>query len=160
MNRIFSVALVIVGIIGLIGVAFLFLDGDSDTEEANLNNPADVPATVNPMGSPDSVEDQNQVATEADQTYEIVMTDFSFSEEQINARPGETVTIDLSVQSGSHDFVIDEFNTRSQIIGSGQTDSITFTVPEDVAPGTTYDYYCSVGNHRQLGMEGQLVIVE
>ena len=33
------------------------------------------------------------------------------------------------------------------------------TIPEDAA-GQSYEFYCSVGNHRQLGMVGTLTILE
>jgi plastocyanin len=72
----------------------------------------------------------------------------------ITVSVGETVRIDLAVTEGFHDFVIDEFNARTEQINAGQTSSTTFIAD---TPGT-YEYYCSVGNHREMGMRGTLVV--
>ena len=54
-----------------------------------------------------------------------------------------------------HDFVIDELNVKTPIVQTGETAVVEFVVPN--TPGT-FNYYCGVANHRQLGMEGTLTI--
>jgi plastocyanin len=121
-----------------------------------------VMADSNEVASPSQTNTETQVAdtqleqAEADQVFEVGMQNFSFSEEQLSVNAGDTVTVNLTNNGGTHDFVIDELDVQSQIIGSGQT-SVTFTVPEDTS-GQIYSFYCSVGNHRELGMEGQLTV--
>ena len=110
--------------------------------------------TTTPAPESSSVEESSTVA---DQILDIDMSNFKYSENQISAQPGETITINLSVSGGSHNFVIDELDVKSQTFGSGGSDSVTFTIPEDAA-GKTFAYYCDIGNHRALGMEGQLVV--
>jgi nitrite reductase (NO-forming) len=67
---------------------------------------------------------------------------------------GETVRINLTNEQGFHDWVIDEFNARTKQINAGQTDTVEF-VADKVG---TFEYYCSVGNHRQMGMIGKLIV--
>jgi len=53
-----------------------------------------------------------------------------------------------------HDFVVDEFGAKTDTLQTGQSDTITF-----VADKTgTFEYYCSVGNHRAMGMKGNLIV--
>lgn len=82
---------------------------------------------------------------------------FGYSLSAINVSPGDVVTINLTNSGGSHDFVIDELNVATDVISGGETDSVTFTVPASAA-GKTFNFYCSVGNHRNLGMEGNFIV--
>ena len=74
----------------------------------------------------------------------------------LTANVGDVVAITLVNDDGRrHDIVIDEFNAATSIFGQqGQEETITFTVDQ----AGTFFYYCSVGNHRQAGMEGQLIV--
>jgi plastocyanin len=84
---------------------------------------------------------------------------FGYSEDVIRVEAGETVTIRLGNTGGLHDFVIDELGVATAQIAVGETDTVTFTVPEDAA-GTSYEFYCSVMDHRARGMVGMLEVVE
>jgi uncharacterized cupredoxin-like copper-binding protein len=49
---------------------------------------------------------------------------------------------------------VDEFDARTVIVQPGQTAEVEF-----VADKTgTFEYYCSVGTHRQMGMVGKLIV--
>lgn len=145
-------ALIVVGVITL-------LDTEQaqapTTEESQQTADTEVPATDDESTTG---EDSDTEET-AGQTVEIDMSDHQFSVETIQATPGETVTVELTNNQGIHDFVIDELNVDSGQMASGQSQTVTFTIPEDAA-GQTYDFYCSVSNHRALGMEGQLIIAQ
>jgi plastocyanin len=53
-----------------------------------------------------------------------------------------------------HDLRIDEFNAKTSVIQGGQTQTIEF-----IADKTgSFEYYCSVGTHRQMGMRGTLTV--
>jgi|AntRauTorckE6833_2_1112554.scaffolds.fasta_scaffold12670_1 plastocyanin len=98
--------------------------------------------------------------TPAPQTKSFTIDSFSFgySLSTLNVSPGDVVTINLTNSGGKHDWVVGEISgARTAIINGGQSDSITFTVPQSAA-GKTYKFYCSVGNHRALGMEGNFVV--
>jgi plastocyanin len=53
-----------------------------------------------------------------------------------------------------HDFVIDELGVKLPITKSGETKSVEFT-PEKTG---TFEYYCSVGQHRVQGQVGKIIV--
>jgi plastocyanin len=110
----------------------------------------------NSLTSPAVDSDTNQVQDKA-VTKAIEMSNFKFSQDTILVKPGQTVTIELENVDGFHDFIIDELNVASEQISMGQSTQVTFKIPEN-ASGNSYSFYCSVGTHRQLGMEGTLVV--
>jgi nitrite reductase (NO-forming) len=73
--------------------------------------------------------------------------------------PGASLRIVMVNGDGiPHDLVIDELKARTTIVSQkGGQDEL---VVEALSGEGTYDYYCSVPGHRQLGMEGKLVVEE
>lgn len=148
--------IVLVVVVALVGGAILLKPSDSSTntassktsDESSLDN-SDVEDIA------DDIERDNG-ASNAD-AINISMTHYKYSESTIKAKPGDTVVINLSSDDGGHDLVIDELDVSSGILSEGESKEISFTVPDDAA-GKTFEYYCSVGNHRAQGMVGQLVI--
>jgi len=136
------------------GVYALTANSDDDSSVSQTPNTSQSEAVT---ATPANNAEKQDMIENSDQTIDIVMSNFEYSQDTITASPGDIVTVNLSVASGSHDFVIDELNVQSEVIGRSGTDTITFTVPEDAA-GQTYSFYCSIGNHRAQGMEGELVI--
>jgi plastocyanin len=106
------------------------------------------------------IKDEDSEAMEKEAT-KITIDSFKFgySEDTISVKPGETVELTLTNSDGLHDFVIDELDVATKKISKGETDVVTFTISEDV-DAESFAYYCSVGNHRSLGMEGKLMIVQ
>lgn len=79
---------------------------------------------------------------------------FTFAPAEMRVKKGDRVKITFVNESGFHDLVIDEFNARTAQIGAGKTETIEF-----VADKTgSFEYYCSVGSHRQMGMKGTLIV--
>jgi len=89
--------------------------------------------------------------------YTIELSSFKFSPNLIEANPGQTIKVRLSNLSGEHDFVIDELNVRSELLGAGDSQTIEIKIPE-AASGKIYEFYCAVSNHRAMGMVGTLRI--
>ena len=80
---------------------------------------------------------------------------YYFNPDEIRVKKGDTVKIILnSVDGVAHNFVIDEFNITSQTISAGQTTQVEF-IPEKTG---TFEFYCNIGNHRQMGMKGTLIV--
>jgi len=80
--------------------------------------------------------------------------EFYFKPNEIRVKQGEKVTITLkNAGKMSHDFVLDEFNVRSETINEGTT-TVEFT-PDKKG---TFEFYCSVGSHRKMGMKGNLIV--
>lgn len=88
------------------------------------------------------------------ETLAVAMTsgNFFFDPAIITASPGQNVSISIASNEGTHTFVIEEIGLKKQIT-TGTV--VTFTAP--TTPGS-YAYYCDVGAHRKLGMEGVLIV--
>ena len=73
----------------------------------------------------------------------------------IRVKKGDKVRIEFTSTKGFHDWVVDEFNAATERVRD--TDGSTFV--EFVADKTgTFEYYCSVGEHRANGMKGKLIV--
>lgn len=106
-------------------------------------------------GAAEVMEDDAMMA-EADMT--IDMSSFVFTPNAIEIKAGETMTIKLTNSGGFHDLVIDELDVASEQINEGDETMITITAPLD-AKGDSYEFYCSVGNHREQGMVGVIKVI-
>ena len=87
-------------------------------------------------------------------TFTVVGKSFSFTPAEMTVNKGDTVKIIFQNTGGSHDWRIDEFNAQTKVISNGQTETIQFVADKK----GTFEYYCSVGTHRQLGMKGNLIV--
>jgi len=85
----------------------------------------------------------------------IEASEYKYSVSSLNFKKGEKVKLTLkNVGNAPHDFVIDEINVRTKTIMPGESTSLEFT-PEVIGK---FKFYCSIGNHRQLGMEGEVSV--
>ncbi len=94
--------------------------------------------------------------TTTDVRVELSASNMKFSTTEIVVKKGQKVKVALKVADGFHDFVVDEFAARTDKVGAGMVTSTEFT-PNKTG---TFEFYCSVGNHRAMGMVGKLVVVE
>jgi len=64
-----------------------------------------------------------------------------------------------SIRASDNEYIAPEYEDRiiaaTGMLGDGETDSITFTVPDE--PGE-YDYICSFPGHFDAGMVGKLIV--
>lgn len=79
---------------------------------------------------------------------------FSFSPSTLTVKKGDKVKITFKNSGGMHDWVLDEFNAKTKQISSGASETIEFVASK----AGTFEYYCSVGNHRAMGMKGTLTV--
>lgn len=82
----------------------------------------------------------------------ISATNFMFSPSSISVTPGQEVAITFSGIEGTHSFVIEEMGINESI-REGQI--LRFIAPS--TPGV-YAFYCGIGSHHALGMEGTLLV--
>jgi plastocyanin len=83
--------------------------------------------------------------------------DFSFTPNEVEVAPGQTITLH-NKGFAQHDLVVDEWGIATELLNSEQTGDVT--IPEDVEVGVSVTFYCSVPGHRQSGMEGTFTVVE
>lgn len=119
----------------------------TSTDTTNTNTTSTIPPTETPP-APTAPTGKAVAVT-------VVGKNFGFEPGTIKVKKGDTVTVTFQNQTGTHDWVVDEFQgARTKIIQGGQTDTVTF-VADKVG---TFEYYCSVGSHRQMGMKGSLIV--
>ena len=81
---------------------------------------------------------------------------FSFSPSMITVKKGDTVSITLKNVGGTHDLKVEGYEVGTQKITDGQEETFTF-VADKVG---NFEYYCSIGTHRSMGMKGTLIVEE
>ena len=140
-NKIVSIV-----IIAIIIIAGFFLFRNRSVAPTDLSNGEVLP--VEPDGG---IGD-----TQPDREYVVTTENFSFSPETMTAKVGETVRITLRNTEGTHDLRIDELGVDTGITTAGREAVVEFVALEE----GTYEYYCSVGNHRAMGMVGTLTVEE
>ncbi len=93
--------------------------------------------------------------TPTTKTFTVTASNYKFDVTNLSVNKGDTVTINFKNTQGFHDFVLDEFTgaKTKQINGAGE-DTITFVADK----AGSFEYYCSVGQHRQMGMKGTLTV--
>jgi plastocyanin len=93
----------------------------------------------------------------AGQTVEVVGTEFAFDPSTINLDESGTYTFHL-VNDGEfeHALEIDGHGVEDEtdVIGGGETADVTVELTEE----GEYEMYCPVGNHREMGMEGTVIV--
>lgn len=87
-------------------------------------------------------------------TFTVEGSNFAFSQSAINVKKGDVVKIVFKVSQGMHDLVVDGYDVSTRVINAGETDTIEFTADRE----GTFEYYCSLSNHRALGMKGELTV--
>lgn len=87
-------------------------------------------------------------------TFTVEGQNFSYSPSTISVSKGDKVKIIFKNVGGTHDWNLDEFGAKTPIIQTGQTAEVTFTADK----AGTFEYYCSVGSHRAMGMVGTLTV--
>jgi plastocyanin len=168
MNRNANLAIIILLAILTVAVVAFFVNGKDDDSTNNTDNTeitnndnqdedSDIDDTVD-ENIDDSTNDKSTEESEIEAvSYSIDMDHLSFSPNRITAKPGQTVNLTLTSSDEVHDFVIDEFNANSGLVSAGGEKTFSFTIPTNAEAGD-YEFYCSVGSHRQMGMVGTLTV--
>lgn len=115
--------------------------------------PVEVGAQDEMIQTPGEKEDG---VVEAQPLKEIAITgkNFEFSKKEIRVRKGDFVRINFSSTDGLHDWTVDEFNAKTTQVNTGKSSSVDF-----VADKTgSFEFYCSVGTHRKMGVVGKLIV--
>jgi len=149
---------IIIGVVVVvIGGAWWYFASTNSPQNSAANSPQENNSNTNTQGNDGIVmgDEAEQDGKEDDvQKVEIEASNFEFSISEIRVKKGQRVRIVLKNTEGFHDFVIDEFNAATAQIQEGEEDSIEFMADKE----GEFFFYCSVGQHRELGMEGKLIV--
>ena len=140
----------IVVVLVAVGIGAMMMNKQSTSgiteEAAQTQNTKDTPQTSPEVAG----------ATASAKTIDVEAGSFYYKPNEIRVKKGETVKIVLHSVSMMHDFNIDELNVKMPITKAGNTGTVEF-VADKVG---TFEYYCSVGQHRAQGQVGKLIIEE
>ena len=145
----------VVGLIALIGL-FIYKSGmpsesapDSSQVMNEPENKRDTEVTAKESSDSDAQEPSGEV-----KEFMVKANNFVYDIKEIKVKKGDRVRINFVNDEGFHDWVVDEFNAKTKQLNASGKESIEF-----VADKTgTFEYYCSVGKHRQMGMVGNLIV--
>ena len=96
---------------------------------------------------------EGEMAAEV-KTFTVEAKNFSFTPSEIKVKKGDRVKITLNNTQGFHDLVIDEFSVKNPQANGPTTAEVEFTADKM----GTFEFYCSVGKHREMGMKGNLIV--
>lgn len=148
----------IIAVVVIAGVALFFQSSNQWTEtspqpEENLKMERIVPSDSAP-GSDTSSPSASDSADGEVKTFTVEAKNFSFSLPEIKVAQHDKVKITLVNKQGFHDWVNDLYNANTKQIQADETDEVEFVADKT---GTS-EYYCSVGQHRAMGMKGNLIV--
>jgi len=134
----------IISIVGIVVVGFIIV--------LSRSNKMEKPTQVTP--SPTAITQETTTPTSAVKTINVEAGSFYYNPKEIRVKKGEKVKIILTGRDMMHNFNINEFDVHSPMVNSGETTSIEFTASQT----GSFEYYCSVGSHRQRGQVGTLIV--
>lgn len=145
------VILIIVAAVGV--MLWLGNNKNSDTSTQTAQQQA-APTAAAQTEQPTAAATGNAVdGAMTEQAISVEGGNFYFKPNQITVKKGQKVKVTFTSAGGMHDFVVDEFNVKTDVISSGST-TVEFT-PDKTG---TFEFYCSVGMHRKMGMVGKLIV--
>mgnify|MGYP001595319788 FL=1 len=103
------------------------------------------------------VEKPEVMAEKTEESVQIITLDagsFFYSVKEIKAKVGDKIKVVMTSKDMMHNFNIDELNVKSAIAKSGEIIEVEFTVDQ----AGTFEYYCSIGQHRANGQVGKLIV--
>lgn len=147
MNKNLLWVLIIGGMV-VVGIIIVLVLTKSNNSPVPVISPTLSPVVVTPV--PVEASPVASLAAE----FTVTASNFKYDVKTIKVKKGDTVKIIFKNTEGFHDFKIDEFDVATNQIGAEEEDEVEF----EATKSGTFEYYCSVGNHRKMGMVGKLVV--
>ena len=158
---------ILLAVLVLLTVGYFIFDIDLDLSDNDETPTATPTMTISPtlspspINSPDGKVSVSLVASVTPtstvpslKVFNVTGSSFAFSIKEMKVKLGDKVRVVFFNQGGFHDWVVDEFNAKIKQLPAGQTETIEFIADKK----GTFEYYCSVGTHRQMGMKGNLIV--
>jgi plastocyanin len=152
MNKNILIGIIVVAII-VLGIVYLKTsDSDRVITAPFITTSPGVTTSATPTPSP--TPSATPVVSGTVKEFVVEGKNFAFVPPSITVKKGDTVKITFKNTGGFHDWKIDEFHAATKRINGGEQDTVTFVADK----AGTFEYYCSVGTHRQMGMKGNLIV--
>ena len=149
-----KLVLVVVAILVLVGGIMLLRNDRENISSQNVQVSGEAENTVTAVSTSTPNSDDSSSASSAVKTFVVTGSNFSFSPSAMTVNKGDTVRITFNNENGLHDLKIDEFNAKTKVLNSDESETIEFVADKS----GTFEYYCSVGQHRAMGMKGTLTV--
>lgn len=147
MNMVVMVVAIAVVLIG----GYMLLNKPSTTVAPTTDN---APTTQDSMQPTDSTGMVQESMVSDVVTIDMEAGAFFYNPKEIRVKKGQTVRINFIAVDMMHDMNIDELNVKNPIVKAGESTTIEFVVSET----GSFEYYCSVGQHRANGQVGTLIV--
>ena len=148
--------LIILLVILILILGIIFVSQKTKNTEINMDTDEKVIEVIEENADIDEEDRLSPGTPSMTKEFSVNGEDFFFSLKEIKVNVGDTVKINFTNTGRMpHDLVIDEFDgAKTDIINNGVSQTIQFVADK----AGTFEYYCSVGSHRQMGMVGNLIV--
>lgn len=156
-KNLLPIILVGVVVLAIIGYVFLRNGGErslENSEDAEVTDKLEETSEISPSNSIEPTDEVKSTSEAGANSFNITGSNFSFSTTELKVKKGEKVKIIFQSKGGLHDWTVDEFNAKTRQIKDGESAEVEFVADK----AGTFEYYCSVGQHRTMGMKGKLIV--
>lgn len=153
MNKTVLIGIAVLIVLGVSGYYFYNSQKQQSPEETLETTPSQTSVPSAMESSDKNVATDNAVMGSVKE-FTVEGENFKFTPDKIEVKKGDKVKITFKNISGFHDFVIEGLNVNTKQIKAGEKDSVEFTADKV----GSFEFYCSVGSHRSMGMKGTLVV--
>ncbi len=150
MKNTLAISLVVLAVVG--GLVYMSMNKKApvDTMTGSTNQEATVKDDA--MTAETSIESGSM----EDKVIVVEASNFKFNIDTIIVKKGEKMKLVFKNLEGMHDFRVDELGIKTKIFRDKGEEVVEFTADKV----GTFEFYCSVEEHRQMGMVGTLVVEE
>lgn len=120
------------------------------TEDDSITNTSGMP--IIPNSPSDTVVDETIVVKEFNFTNE----GMKFDTTSFSVKKGDRVKVTYTNGGGTHDLRIDGYSVGTKVLQKDASESFEFVADK----AGSFEFYCSVGNHRAMGMKGTFTVTE
>jgi len=153
---------VIILLVVMVVLGLLFMGKDStvkapevDTvEEIDLDNQVETNFGADLVLPASTADDGTTLPAPEVKEFVVSGSNFSLDPSTITVNQGDKVRIVFKNSQGFHDFVIDEYGRATKQNQAPSEEIIEFVADK----AGSFEYYCSVGSHRAIGMKGALIV--
>lgn len=146
--------LIVVIVLLLVGVSLLFNSKQNQPVNQQATKTTVETQVVTPVVTQQVAKETGVMTDESTKTFTVEGKPFSFTPNEIRVKKGDIVKITFTNREGLHDYTIDELNVKTKQLAAGESETVEFTADQV----GTFEFYCGVGNHRQQGMVGKLIV--
>lgn len=152
-NSMALIAMAIVGILVVGGGLFFLTQSPNNTDSNQTQQPAQQ-NTITEV--PNNANGTSEITEDEVKEFTVRGNNFEFDVTEMRVNKGDTVRVTFVNEEGMHDWMLDEFDVGTPILQAGGSETVEFVADQ----AGEFEYYCSVGDHRQMGMVGTLIVEE